>query len=140
MRATEFVLAESRLFNNSKTKNAVYNLVLQATGGGPFDGGCVVFAQALQLLLGGDIVVLVNNRDQAEHAAVKSNNQYWDFDGPASEQGLIQRFNKSEHRQVTGIRPIQHNDLDEAPRDPVAAAEIARLLAPKLAQDQELGI
>ncbi len=129
MRAQEFITEQQKLFKDHATKNSVYNLLVQATDAGPFDGGCVVFAQALQMLLGGDIVVLTNAKGQAEHAVTKVGNQYWDFDGAASEQGMLARFSANERRQVTAVRPITDNDLPDAPRDAQAAAKIAAMMS-----------
>lgn len=128
MRAKEFVV-EVQLFNNRKVKDAVYDIIIQSTDAGPFDGGCVVFAQALQMLLGGEIVVLTNANNRAEHAVTKVDDIYWDFDGPASAQGILRRFARNEHAEVTGIRPIEDSDLADAPRDAQAASRIAGLLA-----------
>lgn len=137
MRAKEFV-AETQLFKNQKVKDKVYDILVQATDSGPFDGGCVVFAQALQMLLGGDIVVLTNPKDRADHAVVKVGNTYWDFDGPTGGQDMLDRFARNEHTKVTGIRPIENSDLPDAPRDAHAAARIASMLAdPQVTEDNQ---
>ena len=41
-----------------ETEGAVYDLLLETIGAGPFDGGCVVVAQALQRIHGGQVMVL----------------------------------------------------------------------------------
>lgn len=131
----ESVLAESWPFRN---KSKVYNLLIDRVGAGPFDGGCVVFAQALQLKYGGDIVILVGtpNRNvkqsMALHAMLYLSGKLMDADGLADPKTAINRFIKNELEYVGGtvdsIRPIAAEDLPEAPRDAELAQEIAKLL------------
>lgn len=132
MRAQDF-LVEAWAFRN---KNKIYQLLIDQTGSGPFDGGCVVFAQALQLKYGGDIVALVGNTrpdgpSVAQHAVLYLGSKYLiDADGPADPAQFVKRFVR--HEMATGsisqVRPIQSRDLPEAPRDQDLAAKIARLL------------
>jgi hypothetical protein len=134
MRAQELI-AESWPFRN-KTK--VYNLLIDRTDAGPFDGGCVVFAQALQLKYGGDIVVLVGkpNRSSTQstalHAMLNLNGRLVDADGPADPKTAVKRFVKNELAYAGGtvdsVRPIAAQDLPDAPRDEQLAQEIAKLL------------
>jgi hypothetical protein len=111
-----------------RNKNRIYNLLIDATDSGPFDGGCVVFAQALQMKYGGDIVVLINQSGQADHAAIQLSKILIDADGPAEIDNFIKRFERNERVKITGIRPIQDNDLPDAPRNKELASQIARLL------------
>jgi hypothetical protein len=133
MRAQEFVV-EAWAFKN---KNKIYQLLLDQTGSGPFDGGCVVFAQALQLKYGGDIVCLVgrtrpNGPTAAQHAVLYLNGKLIDADGPADPDQFVERFVKnemaSEGGNISQVRPIQSQDLPEAPRDQDLATKIAKLL------------
>ena len=131
MRAQE-ILSEAWPFRN---KAAVYDLLLDNVGSGPFDGGCVVFAQALEIKFGGDIVVLVgrntpNSMSVAQHAALQLNNTLVDADGAAEPQRFVQRFLHHEmpFGDISEIRPITDQDLPDASRDLQLAAEIAELL------------
>lgn len=89
---------------------------------GPFDGGCVVVAEALHSVIGGEIVVLVRSgTDRADHAAVLLDGKLWDFDGPLAPTAFIRRYERTElcHMQsCSGYRPIRDGDLEEAYRDP----------------------
>lgn len=120
-----------------RNKSRVYDLLVNAIGSGPFDGGCVVMAQAIQSRYGGDIVVLVGQaqagtKETAQHAAVQVGNRLVDFDGPAMTADFVRRFERNElaHAggKITGIREIQPEDLPEAPRDPELAQRLARLI------------
>lgn len=120
-----------------RNKSKIYNLLLSQIGSGPFDGGCVVMAQAIQAVYGGDIVVLVGHaqhdtNEVAQHAAVKIGNNLVDFSGAYEPHEFVRRFERNElaHAggKITGIRPIQGGDLPDAPRDPAVSEIIARLL------------
>ena len=133
MRSNEFII-ESLMGRN---KNKIYNLLLGAADSGPFDGGCVIMARAIQMKYGGDIVVLVghahrNTDDTAQHAVVDFGNLLVDADGPLAPKQFIQRFEKNElsHAggKITGVRPIQSDDLPDAPRNEQVSAQIAKLL------------
>jgi len=133
MRATEFII-ESLMGRN---KNKIYTLLINAVDSGPFDGGCVIMARAIQMKYGGDIVVLVGNAQRntpetAQHAVVDFGNLLVDADGPLAPKQFIQRFEKNElsHAggKITGVRPIQSDDLPDAPRNEQVSAQIAKLL------------
>lgn len=120
-----------------RNKSRVYDLLINTIGSGPFDGGCVIVAQAIQARHGGDIVVLVGHAQSgskavAQHAAVKIRDQLVDFDGPASVTDFVRRFERNELSHaggtITGIRPISAEDLPDAPRDAKLAQQIARLI------------
>jgi len=95
---------------------------------GPFDGGCVLVAQALQQIHGGDIVVLVNDKGIADHAAVKVGNNLIDFDGALPVKQFVKRFEDNEHTDIKSIRPIQKGDLPEAPRDEELVPQLVNAL------------
>ena len=111
-----------------RNKNKIYKLLVDATDSGPFDGGCVIFAQALQMKYGGDIFVLVNHKEQADHAAVKIGNVLIDADGPAEINAFVKRFERNERVDIKSIRPIRTSDLSDAPRNIELAEKIAGLL------------
>lgn len=97
-----------------------YEEIVLAADCGPFDGGCVVTAEALQRVIGGEIMVLIRPNDQADHAVVLKDDQLWDFDGPLPPVAFIQRFNATELSgmpfQCVGYRPIRAIDLHKAYR------------------------
>lgn len=133
MRMSEF-LTESFLGRN---KSKIYGILLDTADSGPFDGGCVIMAEALQKKHGGDIVVLVGymqpgGKEVAQHAAVKLNNILVDADGAFEVNEFIRRFERNELSatggKITSVRSIQAGDLPDAPRNEQAAEEISGLL------------
>lgn len=88
--------------NLIKTKvrrnNRFYELMLDATGAGPFDGGCILFALALQRALKtGEMYMVMGSRingddSEPQHAVLKiGDNQYVDADGVMSSVKLFNR-------------------------------------------------
>lgn len=108
-----------------------YDDLVETSGCGAFDGGCVVVAQALQRVIGGDVVVLVRADDQADHAAVLSDGKLWDYDGPLTPSKFIDRLNRTELSSTpwrcVGYRVLHENDLPEAYRDDVLEGRLADL-------------
>lgn len=112
-----------------RNRNRIYDLLVNTIGSGPFDGGCVVFAQALQMRYGGDIVVLTrDDTDRADHAVVKLGSVLIDADGAAPVREFIQRFQRNENVKIGGMRAIEPGDLPDAPRDQQLSQQIADLL------------
>ena len=117
-------------------QDAIYDLLIQATNCGPFDGACVLFAQALQIKYGGEIHVLLvagadsNHTDKADHAFLKLNDIYVDGCGAGSYARLLRNFNEAGfgYRKITGHRAICSDDLPDSPRDTIVANRIADLL------------
>lgn len=107
----------------------IYNIVYAATGCGPFDGGCVVFARSLQRAFGGDVVVLIRADDTAEHASLHLDGMLLDFDGPLAPDAFIARFNANESARTVSWRLMSQNDLRDAPRGDEAEERIAAELA-----------
>ncbi len=97
-------------------KDAIYSELIETTDAGPFDGGCVVFADSLQSVIGGTVVVLTNKSGRGDHAAVELGGKLYDFDGPLAPKQFIARFEKSEHAEIAGYRPMEDHDLPDAPR------------------------
>lgn len=97
-----------------------YQQIVGTAECGPFDGGCVVTAQALQKVIGGDIVVLVRPDNRADHAAVLKDDLLWDFDGPLAPDAFLKRFNETELSgmpfKCVSHRPINAHDLSNAYR------------------------
>ena len=112
-----------------RNRAAFYRELLAVADAGPFDGGCVLVAQALNLKYGGEIVVLVRADGGADHAALRLSDRYLDGDGmAASAADLLLRFNTVELGAAVSVRPLQGSDLPDAPRDLPAARRIAALL------------
>jgi len=133
MRAIDFITENIA----GRNKGRVYKLMIDTIGSGPFDGGCVVMAQAIQARHGGNIVVLTgpsqhNTKPVAQHAAVQLGDILIDFDGPASVQDFVKRFERNELAnsggKITGIRPMQNHDLPDAPRSPDLVDKLSRLI------------
>ena len=109
-------------------KDALYTKLIEAAECGPFDGGCVVFAQALQRVMGGHIVVLTSPRGIAEHACVEFDQRLFDYDGPLPPAAFIERFSKNELATISGFRAIEASDLPEAYRGIKLEDDLARQL------------
>ena len=137
MKSVEFITESKSIFG--KNYNQAYNLMIDAIDCGPFDGGCVTVAMALQQALGGEIVVLIgrptrlNSQESAMHAAVYVDGKLVDGDGAAAPKTFIARFVENEMAHmggtITGVRAIAGNDLPEAPRDAELAKKLAGLLS-----------
>ena len=124
---------EQWLVSRETIHDRFYEVLVGAVGCGPFDGGCVVVAQALQRVLGGEIRVLVRADDRADHAVLELDGRLWDFDGPDAPAVMVRRFNEAERAHCTGYRPIRPGDLVDAIRDvdleEVLAAQFREILA-----------
>lgn len=137
----------TKVFRSFSHKEAVYQLMLDDIECGPFDGGCLVFAQALQRLHGGDVVVVegrcfsgwaahrepqYNGPLQAQHAVLAlPDGTYMDASGKCTARTMLARTAQSSKyvASADAIRPIQEGDLKEAARDDTLVAELAQLLA-----------
>ncbi|TLX17017.1 hypothetical protein [Rhizobium sp. MHM7A] len=100
----------------------LYEALLKEADCGPFDGGCLVVAQALQQVLGGDVVVLVRAQSGiADHAALLFDGMLWDFDGPLSPSAFVKRFQENElfgtGAKCGGFRLIEPGDLEDTPHN-----------------------
>lgn len=95
-------------------ENKAYNYIVKITDAGPFDGGCVFYAFALQKKIGGKVVVLVNNKDVAQHAAVYKDNKLYDYDGSNSPEIFIKDFNEKEMAKAISYRNYKSGDLEDA--------------------------
>lgn len=99
-----------------RNRKQAYDVILEATDAGPFDGGCLFVAKALQKRLGGEIFVLETASGRADHAVLKVGDRFIDFDGPADSAGeMVHRFNFNEMAHAVGVRPFREGDLPEAP-------------------------
>ena len=95
---------------------------------GPFDGGCVIFARALQIKFGsGQIEVLINDSGP-QHAVLHDGNKFYDADGAAERREFKKRFEKNESIKITGVKSMHPSYLPDAPRDEKMSQQIAELL------------
>ncbi|RFC64762.1 hypothetical protein [Mesorhizobium denitrificans] len=114
--------------------DVLYGKLVVRTGHGPFDGGCVIVARALQRAVGGELVVLTGACGHAEHAALFLNDMLIDFDGPLEPPAFIHRFNANESASAFEFRPITSNDLTEACVDAELEESFAALIVASLAR------
>ena len=114
--------------NEDDASEKVYELLLDNIGAGPFDGGCVVVAQALQKIHGGELMALVRNDGTADHAVVQKGNTMYDFDGPGTQEEVVSRFEKNEGTRIAEVRKLRMTDLPDAPRNSELAKQIASLM------------
>ena len=121
-----------RLFENASdafSDDEVLSVITRTAGSGPFRGGCVIVAQALQQIYGGRIWVLIGRwSQQAEHAVLQVGDIFYDAAGPGALERIISRFSEAEGVKIQSARPIAPGDLPEASRSYLAATEVARLL------------
>jgi len=139
-------MTKEDIFHSVDHKDAVYGAMLDSIDCGPFDGGCVVFAMALQSVYGGDVYVIDGQTAQspfgpltssgAQHAILRlPNGRFMDAGGEGSEINLVSRLNKNEcfGRLVhESTRPIRDDDLPDAPRDEALVERLAILLRQSL--------
>jgi len=128
-----------------RNKTKIYKLLLDKLGCGPFDGGCIVMARALQIVHGGLLVVLLGrsmpgSRPKAQHACVLlDDGRLIDADGPLEPQAFIARYLKNELQNVTSFRALRDSyddtrgyaDLSGTDRDEGLSKKIAKLLTVK---------
>jgi hypothetical protein len=98
---------------------------------------------ALQKLRGGEVYVICGRQglshaepmdfSRALHAVLRlPSGEYMDFGTVGSAEDIIASFNREECLgKLAGatLRPIEDDDLDEAPRDQVLIEEITKILA-----------
>ena len=119
------------------TNDKVMELLLDNIGAGPFDGGCVIVAKALQMIHGGEIMALVRPDGIADHAVVQKGNTMYDFDGPGTPEEVISRFEKNEGARITDVRKLRMTDLTDAPRNSELAKQIASLMKEPVQEAKE---
>lgn len=136
------------VFSNDAQRDAVYQRMEERIACGPFDGGCVAFAMALQHIHGGELMVVegrslsrldtfrqpVYRGDlMAQHAIVVfPDGTAMDADGRCSVKLMLRRTARWTHpiASVEGIRALQDGDLEDAPRDAALVHELVDLLRP----------
>lgn len=117
-------------------KEAIYDDLVSTADCGPFDGCCLLFANALQSVIGGEVMVLIRAGQiaqdsacgRADHAVVHLSGKLYDFDGTLVSHAFMKRFGKNEHVQIGGFRAVADGDLPEAVRDLALELRVAALL------------
>lgn len=109
--------------------NTAITLIVGEIGCGPFDGGCVIVARAIQTIIGGKIMVLVAEDDQAEHAVVEHNGLLWDYAGPARPRTMIRRFNRAELARTVSWRTMHVDDLTCAAANASLEADLVAVIS-----------
>lgn len=117
-----------------RKKNKVYSKVLDVTEAGPFDGGCVYFARALQRVVGGEVVSLISSKtNEPTHAAVLRNGKLIDFDGERGIPEFYKTFAENEGDKVSSHRAFKEGDLPDAPRGTEGEVnELAAMITPSM--------
>lgn len=115
------------LVDRQAIHDRLYEMLVGSAGCGPFDGGCLVVARAMQRVFGGEVIVLTRADGRADHAVLDVGGQLWDYDGPDAPADMLRRFNASEMASCVGYRPLQEGDLLEAVRDPVVEETLVGL-------------
>lgn len=101
---------------------------------GPFNGGCLIVARALQSVIGGEIFAVVGggeHEDYAMHAVVMKNGMLWDFDGPLSPEPFIERYNTFVDDPaflVAGYRPMVEYDFCDAMESEELVCRLSEIL------------
>lgn len=114
----------------------ILDWMLQRIECGPFDGGCLLYAQALQKVLGGEVWVIEGSRvgqsPIAQHAFLKTaDGVFHDASGSGNDSEMVQNFYKEEIPlkrtfKLGGLRPWRPQDLLDAP---VSSALVQALAA-----------
>lgn len=103
----------------------------KAVGCGPFDGGCLIVAQAIHSVIGGEIRVLADKDDYALHAVVMKDGMLWDYDGPLPPTAFLERYNgcvKDTLYLCVRDRPLEGYDLTEAMENALLAKRLAKMI------------
>lgn len=104
---------------------------------GPFDGGCLICAKAMQLAIeGAELVRITSELDggQTEHYGIRIDNIIYDMDGMAeSEREWVSRFQKNEsiNNRILGFS-LGYDESSPIPDDPYASKKISQILAKNL--------
>lgn len=115
------------IFGSAAHRELVYSILLDEIDCGPFDGGCLVFAHALQQLHGGEVFVIEGrwkglghrHPPAAQHAFLRCpDGTGLDAAGGSAIEDIGQRFLRieglEETLEVTGVRPYAIGDLPDA--------------------------
>lgn len=126
--AQEIDAAIRRVYSDTR----FWRILEHATGTGPFDGGCLICAQALVLAFGGELVRL-DRVVCADHYGAMVSGVLFDFDGQAASPGCwIERFRSNEGVTHNLVLRVGLGDRGAIPANELASGLIANLLVAAL--------
>ena len=112
-----------------KNKEKILEILDNAYGYNPFNGCCLMFAEALQMKYGGEIYV-VYSKKFAEHAVLLLDGKLHDFAYSLEPESFIKRLNEdwSEGYKIIGYRKFEEEDLRDMKRDKELSSEIVKYI------------
>lgn len=118
-----------RILKRAFKRNDVVQLLVDATGGGPCDGGCLIVAKAVIHAMGrGSLVRLVSGAISQHYGALVDGIIY-DAHGSHSPRTWARKFAKLEHTDVFEYREGYVDETDSGiPDDPRAVQELTPIL------------
>ena len=120
----------SRAFRTNAVMDVLTNQSVAQSG--PFDGGCLIVAKALQLIVGGNLVRIASdiNDGQTEHYGLRVGGVIYDADGAyRSSDEWISHFAEIENIKDRTLSFAEGYDgSSEIPDDPKAAKTLASVL------------
>lgn len=122
-----------KLKRASYRNNTLYRLFLEVADCGPLDGGCKVFALALQRLIGGVLYVVEGTNQsctiqQAQHVVVLAHDLFWDVEGGRSAKALLKRLRRMEGIENGVLRPYRDGDVPCAVDNPALVTSVYKHL------------
>ena len=113
---------------SKKKKERILTFLVDKCHCGPFDGCCLIYAEALQMKFGGEIYVLFSRRF-AEHAVLFLEGQLVDFDGPLEPEEFLVRYSENEiGNKILGYRKFESSDLCDMQPDKEISRQIVEML------------
>jgi hypothetical protein len=139
--------SRARVFTSKTLRDGVYQRMLDRIDCGPFDGGCLVFAQALQRVNGGHLFVvegrcfsgwagfgkpLYQGAMLARHAVLAlKDGDFMDALGRCEERTMLRRTARLARfvASAESLRPLREGDLPDAARDEDLVDRLSTVLA-----------
>lgn len=123
-------LSPSCCWPSKKALNQALTLCIMQRGFGFFDGGCLIFAQALCHLLPETKVVTILRGRHPDHYGVKLPDGRWaDFDGPTQTwMAWAERYCQNEHitKRIDVVETYVSSQ--QIPQDPKLSLQISEVL------------
>lgn len=115
-------MSRQSVYKSSLHRSAVYSWMIESVGCGPFDGGCLLFANALKEIHDGEVWVIESSnrwsdKRVAQHAVLKlPNGRFGDADGIRDANSCIQHFMRNEGHFLNKpiLREWRVGDLPDA--------------------------
>lgn len=122
-------------FKRILKSDAVMTLLLEGTGGGPFDGGCLTLAKAIiRAADGGSLVRITSNSTKGltEHYGARVNGKIIDGSGVYyTPEAWMKTFKKLEAAAIRGRQlsfAVGYDEESDIPDDPHTEKQIAAIL------------